>query len=277
MEIIIYGLIFIIGTLFGSFFTLAVYRIPLGENILYKHSFCPNCKAKLKFKDLIPVISYIALGGKCAYCGQKIRIRYLLLEILSGTVFLLFALSLKLDVYNLHADLMIYFLLFILYIASLFIIAGIDKEKIQIQNSLLIFGMVIAFIYMIYVCIHNDQAIYTYIIYLVLTIILLTVNIAYIRKKLHDSYTIQVLMLILYMLVFSGNIIMYTTIIITLLGISVGLLVKKIEEISKRKVVSIIKDDDIKIPIGFYLCISNITLILINNFLSNWVVWWKLI
>lgn len=272
MEIIIYGLIFIIGTLFGSFFTLAVYRIPLGENILYKHSFCPNCKEKLKFKDLIPVISYIALGGKCAYCGQKIRIRYLLLEILSGMVFLLFALSLKLDVYNLDADLMIYFLLFILYIASLFIIAGIDKEKIQIQNSLLIFGMVIAFIYMIYVCIHNDQAIYTYIIYLVLTIILLTVNIAYIRKKLHDSYTIQVLMLILYMLVFSGNIIIYTTIIITLLGISVGLLVKKIEEISKRKVVSIIKDDDIKIPIGFYLCISNITLILINNFLSNWVV-----
>ena len=270
MEIIIYGLIFIIGTLFGSFFTLAVYRIPLGENILYKHSFCPNCKEKLKFKDLIPVISYIALGGKCAYCGQKIRIRYLLLEILSGTVFLLFALSLNADVYNLNADLMIYFILFILYIASLFIIAGIDKEKIQIQNSLLIFGMFIAFMYMTYVCIHNDQAIYTYIMYLILTIIVLTINIVYIKKKLHDSYTIQVLMLILYMLVFSGATLMYTTIIITLLGIAIGMLVIKLKEHSKSK--SIIKDNDIKIPIGFYLCVSNIILILINNFLYNWVI-----
>src|SRR5699024_3615851 len=104
---------------------------------------------------------------------QKIRIRYLLLEILSGMVFLLFALSLKADVYNLDTNLIIYFLLFILYIASLFIIAGIDKERTQIQKSLLIFGMVIAFMYMTYVCIQDFEAIYTYIIYLALTIILL--------------------------------------------------------------------------------------------------------
>ena len=116
MEIILYALIFICGTLFGSFFTLAVYRIPLGEDILYKHSFCPNCKSKLHFKDLIPIVSYIALGGKCAYCGQKIRIRYLLLEILSGTVFLLFALSLKLEVLNLNTSMIsFYFSFFILH------------------------------------------------------------------------------------------------------------------------------------------------------------------
>ena len=75
------------GTVFGSFFTLAVYRIPLGINILYKHSFCPNCNTKLKFIDLIPILSYISLKGRCRYCGEKVRPRYLCLEILSGLVF----------------------------------------------------------------------------------------------------------------------------------------------------------------------------------------------
>lgn len=139
MNYIIYGLIFIMGTLFGSFFTLAVYRIPLGKNILYERSFCPNCNAKLQFKDLIPILSYISLGGKCRYCGQRVRIRYLLLEILSGITFLALALSLKLDFYNIDINKLIYFSFFILYIASLFIIAGIDKERKELQRSVLLF------------------------------------------------------------------------------------------------------------------------------------------
>ncbi len=268
MEVIIYGLIFIIGTLFGSFSTLAVYRIPLGENIVYKHSFCPNCKSKLHFKDLIPIISYLALGGKCAYCGQKIRIRYLLLEVLSGLVFLLFALSLKFEVYNLNTNLIIYFVLFSLYIVSLFIIAGIDKERIQIQKSLLIFGMGLSFVYMIYVCIQNEEAIYTYIIYLILTIVLLIMDTIFLRRKLEESYSIKVLMLVLYMNIFSGSLIMYMTIITTLLGISIKLLINYIKERSKRKVITNTNQNKFNEPIGFYLCISNILLILVCNFLS---------
>ena len=267
----LYGLIFISGTLFGSFFTLAVYRIPLGENILYKHSFCPNCKSKLKFKDLIPILSYIALGGKCAYCGQKIRIRYLLLEILSGTVFLLFALSLKLEVLNLNTELIIEFLFFILYIASLFIIAGIDKEKVQIQKALLVFGMGLSFVYMTYVCIQNSQYIYTYIIYLVLTCILLFADTLFLKKKLYQNYTIQVLMLVLYMVVFTGDILGNYTIILALGLIALELTIKAIREKAKRKIVTKEKEN-IKLPIGFYLCTSNIFLVILYNFLCNWVI-----
>ena len=270
MEIIIYGIIFIIGTLFGSFFTLAVYRIPLGENILYKHSLCPNCKNKLKFKDLIPVLSYIFLGGKCAYCKQKIRIRYLLLEVLSGLVFLLFALSLKMDVFNLNTNMIIYFLLYILYIVSLFIIAGIDKENINIQKSLLVFGLMISFIYMTYVCIQNSGAIYTYIIYLVLTIILLISDIAFLKKNLCQNYTIQVLMLLLYMVVFSDSYLTMLTIVTALFLIVVVMSIKKLKERAKRKNI-VTTREDIKIPLGFFLCISNIFLIIVCNFLCNWV------
>ena len=92
IDIIIYIIIFCIGTVFGSFFTLAVYRIPLGKDITHERSFCPNCNHKLSFFDMIPILSYICLRGKCRYCKQKIRPRYLILEILSGIVFVLFLL-----------------------------------------------------------------------------------------------------------------------------------------------------------------------------------------
>ena len=70
---------FIIGTLFGSFFTLATYRIPRKQDIMIKRSYCPNCKHELGFFDLIPILSYLFLGGKCKYCvyGLLFYHRYL--------------------------------------------------------------------------------------------------------------------------------------------------------------------------------------------------------
>ena len=84
MDIVLYILIFIMGTVFGSFFTLATYRIPRKQDITHTRSYCPNCEHKLGFLDMIPVLSYIFLRGKCRYCKQKISPRYLILEILSG-------------------------------------------------------------------------------------------------------------------------------------------------------------------------------------------------
>ena len=97
MNIFFYTIIFLIGITFGSFYTLAVYRIPKGEDITHTHSYCPNCNHKLGFLDLIPVFSYIFLGGKCRYCKKPVRIRYLLLEITSGLIFVIayFMLTMK--------------------------------------------------------------------------------------------------------------------------------------------------------------------------------------
>ena len=100
MDFIFYILIFIIGTVFGSFYTLAVYRIPKREDITHTHSYCPKCEHKLGFWDLIPVWSYIFLGGKCRYCKEKIRPRYFILEALSGTIFLAVAILMKLNIEN---------------------------------------------------------------------------------------------------------------------------------------------------------------------------------
>ena len=104
MSIYIYVIIgffmFVIGTLFGSFFSLATYRIPRHQDILIKRSYCPNCKHNLGFFDLIPILSYIIGKGKCRYCKEKIRPRYFILEALSGTIFLAVAILMKLNIEN---------------------------------------------------------------------------------------------------------------------------------------------------------------------------------
>ena len=143
MKIIIYIAIAITGVVFGSFFTLAVYRIPRKENIVYVRSHCTTCGHKLNFWDLIPVFSYIFLGGKCRYCGEKIRIRYLLLEVFSGIVFLTLALTNGLEA-------IIYLVFAYLFMAGMFIIAGIDKENYKIPNGVIIYEFCVAIAYFVF-------------------------------------------------------------------------------------------------------------------------------
>lgn len=79
---------FAVGTLFGSFFTLAIYRIPRKQDITHTRSYCPNCKHRLGFFDCFPILSFVSTVGRCKYCKQKISLRYPLIELLSGFVFL---------------------------------------------------------------------------------------------------------------------------------------------------------------------------------------------
>ena len=263
MNIILYILIFCIGALFGSFFTLAVYRIPLGKDITHERSFCPNCNHRLEFLDLIPILSYLFLGGKCRYCKQKIRPRYFLLEIMSGVVFVLFAVSLKLNILHTNISTWIYFIFGILYFASLFIIAGIDKERNYIQKSVLLFGFVVQAIYIIYLYIvEKDFNIYRYVIYLSIICILMLVDIFILRKKIKNSYVIENLLLCVLMIGYTYETITILTIIFTLLCIAIQMLLNKV---NKKK--NIRRDETItKIPIGFYLCVTNIVCLITTNF-----------
>ena len=81
--------IFLFGLMIGSFLNVCIYRIPIGKSIVSPPSSCENCGARLKPKDLFPVISWIFLGGKCRYCGESINIRYPLVELLTGILFVI--------------------------------------------------------------------------------------------------------------------------------------------------------------------------------------------
>lgn len=266
MEIFLYFIIFCMGTVFGSFFTLAVYRIPLKKDITHERSYCPNCNHKLTFLDMIPILSYVFLRGKCRYCKQKIRPRYLLLEILSGVVFVLFAMSIKLNVLNTDLSTWVYFGFGLLYFVTLFIIAGIDKERIKIEKSVLLFGYLVETLYIIYLYIvEKEPNMYRYVIYLVIICILLLIDTVILRKKTKQSYPIEILLLCMLILTFTYETVTFLTITFTLLCIVFHQLGKKLF-IKKNKAIKTTKQSAELIPIGFYLCVTNIICLLIANF-----------
>lgn len=92
-------IIFIFGLIMGSFLNCAGYRFVTGESIMKGRSHCDNCGHTLGALDLVPVLSYIFLKGKCRYCGKKMSIVYPLSEILCAVlyliIFLYFGLSIK--------------------------------------------------------------------------------------------------------------------------------------------------------------------------------------
>lgn len=81
-----YLFLFILGTAFGSFFNVLIDRLPNEESIMGR-SHCDHCRHKLGPFDLIPVVSYLVLRGKCEYCGKKISFVNTLVEILTGVLF----------------------------------------------------------------------------------------------------------------------------------------------------------------------------------------------
>ncbi len=97
-------IIFVFGLLIGSFLNVCIYRMPKNESIIFPASHCPSCNKNIFWYDNIPVISYLALAGKCRFCKAKIRLRYPLVEILTAALlsalFLRFSITPKFFVYS---------------------------------------------------------------------------------------------------------------------------------------------------------------------------------
>lgn len=262
MNTFLYILIFIIGSLFGSFYTLAVYRIPKRQDITHTHSYCPNCNHKLGFLDLIPIISYVFLKGKCRYCKEKIRPRYLILETLSGMLFVAMAYLMGLNSETLVATKIIPYSFMVLYITFVILIAGIDKENRKIDKLVSIYGIAIAIMYMVYLCIVEQANIYRYGIYLIFYIIVLGLDTITLKRYAKNSYVTGILLMIITMVVFTGKYITINAIIATLLGIFFYLLIHKIKERKKKRKKSDQQLED-KISIGFFLGVFNIMMLLL--------------
>lgn len=89
LMIIPYLIVFLYGIVIGSFLNVCIYRIPKKESIVRVRSHCMNCGYQLKWYDLVPLFSYLFLGGKCRKCGQKISVQYPLIEALNGGLYVL--------------------------------------------------------------------------------------------------------------------------------------------------------------------------------------------
>jgi leader peptidase (prepilin peptidase)/N-methyltransferase len=79
-------LVFVYGTLIGSFVNVCIGRMPVEKSIVWPGSACTSCGVPLQWWQNLPIVSYLALGARCHYCGSPLSIRYLLLEVLTGAV-----------------------------------------------------------------------------------------------------------------------------------------------------------------------------------------------
>ena len=82
-------IVFLFGTLIGSFLNVLIYRIPKGENFVTENSHCMSCNHRLYAKDLVPLFSWLFLGGKCRYCKAKISVQYPIVEAINGIMYAL--------------------------------------------------------------------------------------------------------------------------------------------------------------------------------------------
>lgn len=87
-DYVVYLWVFFFGTCIGSFLNVCIYRIPAGVSIVHPPSRCPHCGAQIRWWQNIPVLSWLFLRGKCSVCTGSISVRYLLVETLTGLLFI---------------------------------------------------------------------------------------------------------------------------------------------------------------------------------------------
>lgn len=137
-NVMVYVFVFLFGVTIGSFLNVCILRLPKGESLTASNSHCMTCGAEIKRYDLIPILSWLILRGKCRSCGAKISPRYMIVESLTGIMFVL--------CYTFFpaAEYQMYFVLLCLFISGLIVLAFQDLDNQEMCVSVLIYVFIIA-------------------------------------------------------------------------------------------------------------------------------------
>lgn len=141
-SIFLFVVVFVFGAVIGSFLNVCIFRLPEGNSIVKPSSQCPHCHHLIRFYDNVPLIGYLFLKGKCRDCGEKISLRYPLVEFITA-VFALLLFS----KFNLSLD----FLVFFFFTAVLIVITFIDLDHQIIPDVLTLPGIPIFFFLSVFV------------------------------------------------------------------------------------------------------------------------------
>ncbi len=95
-NIILGVFVVLFGLSFGSFLNVLIYRIPNEISVISPPSSCPECGNELKWYHNIPIFSWLFLKGRCGFCGEKISVKYPVVELANGVIWLLLYLKLGL-------------------------------------------------------------------------------------------------------------------------------------------------------------------------------------
>jgi leader peptidase (prepilin peptidase)/N-methyltransferase len=137
MEWLSAVMVFLFGIAIGSFLNVVIYRIPKGESIVFPASKCQSCQTPLKWYHNIPIFSWLALGGKCGFCKEKISAQYPTVEFLTGVLFVILYFKVGL----------VWYLPFVAAsFAALFALVVIDFEYMAVPDSVNLTALLFALI-----------------------------------------------------------------------------------------------------------------------------------
>lgn len=136
-EWMILILIALLGLAVGSFLNVVIHRIPREENIAWPGSHCPKCGEKLRWSHNIPLLSWLALRGRCAYCHEPISFRYPLIELINALLWL---------VLYLKVGPVWYFPFVAASFSALLALSAIDFEYFAVPDSLNFFALIMALV-----------------------------------------------------------------------------------------------------------------------------------
>ena len=147
-QVFIFMVVFLTGLVVGSFLNCVIYRLNTKESFLFSRSHCPKCHHILKWYDLIPILSFIIVKGKCRYCKKKISWQYPLVEIATGIVFLLILnYELRIMNYGFNLEIMLNSLFLILNSCFLIVIFVYDLKHYIIPDKIIYPAIITALIF----------------------------------------------------------------------------------------------------------------------------------
>src|SRR5271167_528215 len=134
---------FVFGSIVGSFLNVCIYRMPLGLSVVSPPSHCPHCRYAIPFYLNIPLVTWLALRGRCKNCGTPISPRYFIVEFLTGIAFL----SCWLKFGDSHHPLpsLALALVYAVFLAGLICATFIDFEHFIIPDEITLGGIVVGF------------------------------------------------------------------------------------------------------------------------------------
>tara|TARA_B100000945_G_scaffold88895_1_gene69206 strand:+ start:136 stop:945 length:810 start_codon:yes stop_codon:yes gene_type:complete len=133
---------FLIGCCFGSFINVIIYRLPIGESIIFPSSHCRKCNYKIIWYENIPIISWIFLSGRCSKCREEISLIYPIIEFLTGILFVLnnYSLNSRLDI----GSQLIPMVSGWIFISILLVMAILDIKYFWLPDSISRLGILVA-------------------------------------------------------------------------------------------------------------------------------------
>ena len=134
-------LVAIFGLVVGSFLNVCIHRLPLGESLAWPASRCPACRTPLKPYDNIPVVSYLALRGRCRYCGKSISKQYPIVELLTCVLFVAAYFSFGPPVLYQR----------LVFASAMVVLFFVDLEHQRLPNEITVPGIVVGFVWSFFI------------------------------------------------------------------------------------------------------------------------------